>query len=181
MSGKRFAHPLLVKKEPKFSLASSLKTAQPCRMQTIRQAEPTDAPACTAIARAAYAPYVPLIGREPPPMLQEFPQDIAAGRCWVIGDPAEAYVVAYRRGNAWLLENVAVTPEAQGKGHGKRLIAHIEEMARADGAEAVELYTNAKMEANLAMYPALGFVKTEERTEKGMNRVYFRKEIRTGV
>ena len=146
-------------------------------MWDIRQAEPRDAAACAAIARAAYAPYVPLMGREPPPMLQDFPQDIAAGRCWVAGDPVLAYVVAYARGEAWLLENVAVAPEGQGKGLGRALIAHVEALAAKDGAEAVELYTNAKMEANLAMYPALGFIKTEERTEHGLNRVYFRKSL----
>lgn len=146
-------------------------------MPPIRPARPEDAAACTAIARAAYAPYVPLIGREPPPMLQDFPTDIAAGKVWVAGDPIAACVVAGPRGTAWLLENVAVSPDAQGQGLGRALIAHVEAIARAAGAEAVELYTNALMTANLSLYPALGYVEAGKRTELGLNRVYFRKPL----
>ena len=38
----------------------------------IRQAMPEDAARIRAIARAAYAKYVPRIGREPPPMVADF-------------------------------------------------------------------------------------------------------------
>lgn len=146
-------------------------------MSDIRLATDADAAPCAAIARAAYAPYVALIGREPPPMKQDFPADIAAGRCWVAGTPPLAYVVAAPRGDTWLLENVAVAPEAQGRGLGRALIAHVEQLARDAGATAVDLYTNAKMSANRALYPALGYVETEQRTEAGLDRVFFRKRL----
>jgi len=139
----------------------------------IREATPDDVTRLEAIARAAYAPYVPLIGREPPPMLQDFPADIAQGHVWVSGDPIVGYVVAQPNESDWLLENVAVDPEAQGTGLGRALIAHIEAMARAAGAEAIELYTHASMTANRRLYPLLGYVETEH----GLDRVYFRKSL----
>ena len=143
----------------------------------IRAGTPEDLPRLREIARAAYAEYVPLIGAEPPPMLQEFERDLAEGALWVIGDPAEGYVVARPQGADWLLENVAVAPEAQGKGIGKRLIVFAEaEGARRSFAKVV-LYTNVHMVANLTMYPAMGYQEIARRTEKGVNRVYFEKSL----
>lgn len=149
-------------------------------MIEIRLAVPADADVLGALARAAYAPYVPLIGREPPPMLQDFAADITAERCWVAGRPPLGYVVAMPGPEAWLLENVAVSPEAQGTGTGRALIAHVEAMARAAGVDAVELYTHAKMTANRALYPRLGYIETDRRTENGLDRVFFRKALRAG-
>ncbi len=146
-------------------------------MSEIRLARPEDVPRLSAIARGAYAPYVPLIGREPPPMLQEFASDIAAGKCWVAGDPVLGYVVAYPREADWMLENVAVAPEAQGTGLGRVLVAHAEALARAAGAPAMVLYTNAKMTKNRAFYPALGYRETGRATQHGMDRVFFEKAL----
>lgn len=146
-------------------------------MLKIRAATADDTADLQRIARAAYALYVPLIGREPPPMLQDFPADIAARRVWVIGAPPEGFIVAGPRGNHWLLENVAIDPAAQGKGLGRALIAHVEAMARSTGSTSVELYTHAKMTANRALYPSLGYVEVDQRTEDGLDRVFFRKTL----
>ena len=129
------------------------------------------------IARAAYAPYVPLIGFEPPPLLQDFAEDVSVAAVWVAGDPVLGYVVARPKGDDWLLENVAVAPEAQGTGTGKALIAFAEAEGARQGFERVVLYTNAKMTANLGMYPALGYTKTDQRTEHGLDRVFFQKTL----
>lgn len=146
-------------------------------MYEVRPARISDASRLAQIARAAYAPYVPLIGREPPPMLQDFPADIAAGRCWVAGDPPVGYVVAYPREHDWMLENVAVAPEAQGSGLGRILVRYAEVMAKAAGARAVVLYTNTKMARNREIYPSLGYAETGVFKESGLERVYFRKEL----
>ena len=45
----------------------------------IRQAMPEDTARIGAIARAAYAKYVPRIGREPAPMVADFAAEVAAG------------------------------------------------------------------------------------------------------
>ena len=143
----------------------------------IRAGTPGDVDRLREIARAAYAPYVPLIGSEPPPLLQDFAEDVADGAVWVIGDPVSGYVVARPQGRDWLLENVAVAPDAQGTGAGRALIAFAEAEGARQGFERVVLYTNAKMEANLGLYPALGYTKTDQRTEHGLDRVFFEKAL----
>ncbi len=143
----------------------------------IRPAGPDDLDAVRRIARAAYAPYVPRIGREPAPMVADFATSIAAGELWVAGAPVAGFVVAYPRGDHWHLENVAVEPSAQGTGLGGALIAHVEAMARAARARAVELYTNARMTGNLSLYPRLGYTETGRAMEDGFDRVFYRKEL----
>ncbi|MGR3715165.1 MAG: GNAT family N-acetyltransferase [Thermohalobaculum sp.] len=143
----------------------------------IRPAGPDDLDAVRRIARAAYAPYVPRIGREPAPMVADFATSIAAGELWVAGAPVAGFVVAYPRGDHWHLENVAVEPSAQGTGLGGALIAHVEAMARAARARAVELYTNAQMTGNRSLYPRLGYAETGRAVEDGFDRVFYRKEL----
>ena len=145
----------------------------------IEPATPEDATALAAIARAAYAQYAPLIGREPPPMLQDFPADIADGAVWTARDRERpvGYVVARPKGEDWLLENVAVSPAARGGGLGRRLIAWAEAEGAARGFARVVLYTNAKMTSNLALYPRLGYVETGQRRQDGLNRVFFAKPL----
>lgn len=146
-------------------------------MAAVRLAEAADVAAVRAIARAAYAPYVARIGREPAPMVADFAAAQAARQLWVTGSPVAGFVVAYPRGSAWHLENVAVDPAAQGHGHGLALIAHVEALARAAGAAAVELYTNARMTENQTLYPKLGYAETGRGVEDGFDRVFYRKPL----
>ena len=150
----------------------------------IRPAQAEDIAAITACAEAAYAKYVARIGRKPAPMVADFASQIAAAQVHVAiaqDDAGEeeflGYVVCYPKDGQLHLENVAVRPEAQGRGAGRALIDFVEDRARAEGLPAVELYTNAKMTENLALYPALGFRETERRTEDGFDRVFFIKEL----
>ena len=77
----------------------------------------------------------------------------------------------------WLLENVAVAPEAQGRGLGGALIRFAEEEGARRGFAKVILYTNVNMVANLSMYPALGYLEVDRRTERGLSRVYYEKPL----
>jgi len=138
----------------------------------IRQAVPSDEPAIRAIARASYTRYVAAMGREPAPMVADFGAQIAAGQVWVTEG---GFIVFFERDDAMFLENVAVHPDAAGQGIGKALIGHCEAVARKAGLPAVTLYTNAKMTANLSLYPHLGYAQVDRRMEDGFDRVYFRK------
>jgi ribosomal protein S18 acetylase RimI-like enzyme len=144
---------------------------------SIRTAAPEDLDAIRRIARAAYALYVPRIGREPAPMVADFAAAIAAGQVWVAGAPVAGFVVGYPRGDHWHLENVAVDPAEQGTGLGRALVMHAEAVARAAGGRAVELYTNAKMTENQALYPRLGYHETGRGAEDGFDRVFYRKTL----
>ena len=150
----------------------------------IRPAEAQDLAAITACAEAAYAKYVARIGKKPAPMVADFASQIAVGQVHVAVAQDKAveveilgYVVCYPKDGLLHLENVAVRPEAQGRGAGRALIDFVEDKARLEELPAIELYTNAKMTENLALYPALGYRETERRTEDGFDRVFFVKEL----
>ena len=145
----------------------------------IRRAERDDTTAIRDVVVAAYAPYVPRIGREPAPMTADYETLVAAGDVWIGERDGRVVGVLVIRasGDALELENVAVDPAEQGLGHGRTLVSFAESHARERGLAAVELYTNEAMVENIDIYPRLGFVETGRRVEDGFRRVYFRKTL----
>lgn len=146
---------------------------------TLRPATLADEPAIRACAEAAYARYIPAIGRRPAPMDADFARQIVAGQTYVAqaSGQIQGYLTCYPDGPGLHLESVAVLPSAAGQGIGKALIAHCEGLALAADLPTVHLYTNAKMAENLTLYPHLGYRQTDRRTENGFDRVYFSKLI----
>ena len=146
----------------------------------IRLANIGDIPAITCCAEQAYEKYVGRIGKKPMPMVQDFGKAVAEGIVWVIeADNAFAgYLIAYEKTPGSLhVENVAVPPEHQGKGLGKRLLAFAEDLARMRGLPQIDLYTNEKMTENLSVYPHLGFIEVDRREEHGFARIYYEKRL----
>ena len=143
----------------------------------IRFASLEDLAAVEAIVESAYARYVPIIGRKPGPMLDDYRALIDKGHVYVLSDGGgiSAILVLIPEEHAMLLDNVAVSPHAQGRGHGRALIAFAERMARERGLRAIRLYTNEAMTENVALYGRLGFVETHRREEQGFRRVYMAK------
>ena len=143
----------------------------------IRPASPPDEQSIRACARAAYQRYVAAIGIEPAPMVADFKAQIAQGLVHVATDHAEllGYIVFYLKGDQMFLENIAVRPDAAGRGIGKQLLGFCEDQARQAGARSVQLYTNEKMIENLTIYPHLGYREIDRRCENGFHRVYFEK------
>jgi GNAT superfamily N-acetyltransferase len=143
---------------------------------TIRQATAADLDRIRAIARAAYAKYVPRIGREPMPLLADYAAHIARGETIVIGtaERVSGFMIAWPDADAYLVDNVAIDPVAQGQGLGRRLFDDAVAKARGLGLSALRLYTNAAMTENLAMYRHFGFVETHRAMENGFDRVYMR-------
>lgn len=145
----------------------------------IRPATPADLPAVALIARAAYAPYVARIGREPAPMVADFAAHQKREELFVLtcGGEVAGYIVHYPSADHIHVENVAVAPGLHGEGLGSRLLDHAQASARRQGLAAMELYTNIRMTENLSYYPRLGFIETGRRTADGFERVYFRKPL----
>ena len=148
-------------------------------MTRIRAATVGDVPAIDRLTRDAYSRYVPVIGREPAPVLADHAALVAAGEVHVAEvDGAVAGALVIRpAGGALLLESVAVAPGLQGRGIGRALIEFAEAQAAELGLGAVELYTNAAMTDNVALYPRLGYEEVGRRTEDGYDRVFFRKRL----
>jgi ribosomal protein S18 acetylase RimI-like enzyme len=147
---------------------------------TIRRARIGEGGWAQALVRRAYALYVPRMGQEPAPMLADYRALIEAGEVQVLeeaGAPV-ALIVLRPDEDALFVENIAVDPLVQRKGHGRALLAFAEREARRLGLTAIRLYTNAAMTENLAYYPRLGFRETDHREEDGYSRVYFEKRVK---
>jgi ribosomal protein S18 acetylase RimI-like enzyme len=145
----------------------------------LRAAVPSDEARLREIARAAYAKYVPRIGREPMPMGADFAPEIAAGHAFVVESEGEVagYMVAWAEPDAYFIDNIAVDPTRQGTGLGRELINRAVEAARRHGLGAIRLYTNAAMHENLALYARIGFIETRRATEDGFDRVFMRWDL----
>ena len=145
----------------------------------MRPATAGDVAAIIACAEAAYALYVPRIGKKPAPMVADFAAHVAAGEVHVIeaGGQVAGYIVMMVRPEEVFVDNVAVDPKHQGLGLGGRLMALAEATARKSGLSRLRLYTNVAMTENMDFYGYLGFTETERRREDGFDRIYMAKPL----
>jgi ribosomal protein S18 acetylase RimI-like enzyme len=145
----------------------------------IRLARAADVATVAAIVKDAYSMYLARNGKIPGPMRDDYAALVDAKRVHVLEDAGEivGLVVLIPEQRAMLLDNVAVSPRAQGRGFGVKLIAFAEESARAAGFAVIRLYTQDIMTENLTLYSRLGFVETRRGEEMGLNRVYMSKTI----
>ena len=148
---------------------------------TLRLALPEEEAAVRALVRAAYAHYVPRIGREPMPMGEDYRARIAAGQAWVLLRDSDSVLIGVLvlvdEEDALVIDNVAISGEEQGKGHGRALIAFAEQEAVRRGYRTLRLFTNVKMTENIALYERLGFVETHCAGEHGFQRVFMEKRL----
>lgn len=140
-------------------------------MLTLRTAVLADAAAIRALTRAAYAKWVPVIGREPKPMGADYEAAVRAHRfdLLYVGDELAALIETIDEADQLLIENVAVSPGHQGRGLGRRLLALAEGLASARGHARIRLYTNQRFEANIALYQRVGYrIDREEAVSAGV-------------
>ncbi len=88
-----------------------------------------------------------------------------------------AIIVLLPRPDHLLLDNIAVRPDRQGQGLGRRLIAFAESEARRLGYAELRLYTHETMTENIALYTRLGFRETGRALEAGYDRVFMTKPL----
>ena len=149
----------------------------------IRRAEPADRAAVEIIVAAAYAKYVERIGKPPGPMLDDYAALIAAGAVSVWTEPngtISALIVLLPKPDHLLLDNIAVHPDRQGQGLGRRLIAFAEAEAQRLARAELRLYTHATMTENIALYRRLGFTETGRGQQAGYDRAFMTKRIDSG-
>jgi predicted N-acetyltransferase YhbS len=150
----------------------------------IRLARPEDADAVTAVARAAFAPYVGRLGDlEPWPMHVDYAEKIGLGHTWVAEDDGDVVglLVLEPHDDHLLLDIVGIAPDRQGTGLGSRLLDLAEEQARALGLPEVRLYTNVVMTENLAYYPRRGYLETHREQVGPYHRVFFTKTLAPAI
>ncbi|MEM7211091.1 MAG: GNAT family N-acetyltransferase [Pseudomonadota bacterium] len=145
----------------------------------IRRATGDDADAIQRIVACAYGPLAERMDKPPMPMLDDYPARIAEGVVDVLteGDNLLGMIILVDQPDALMLENVAVAPEAQSRGVGRRLIDHAEAEARRRGHPRIRLYTHATMVENQRMYAHLGYIETTRGEDEGYDRVQFEKVL----
>jgi ribosomal protein S18 acetylase RimI-like enzyme len=124
---------------------------------------------------------VPLIGREPKPMMADYDAAIRHHRIdllYLEGELA-ALIETIPEPDHLLIENIAVSPAYQGRGLGRRLVAHAEELAASHGHAEIRLYTNKMFTQNVSLYEMLGYrIEREEAFAGGGVIVHMSKRVR---
>jgi GNAT superfamily N-acetyltransferase len=141
-------------------------------MQTVPELPPSirlseagaaDAPRLSALSRAAYAKWLPLLGRPPIPYTADYEALLADHETWIAveADGRDVAALVLRAAaDHLLIWSVAVLPAQQGKGLGRALMAFAEGRALARRLPEIRLYTNLLMEANRRLYARLGYAET---------------------
>ncbi len=142
-------------------------------------ASAADAASVHAVVDAAYGSYISRMGKPPGPMLDDSAKRIADGQVWVLAGASEivGILVLEETPDGFLLDNIAVAPGQQGKGHGHALLEFAEAEAMRRGWNDIHLYTHALMTENIVLYRRIGYVETSRVTEKGFDRVYMVKQL----
>lgn len=144
---------------------------------TIRRAGPADADLVRDLTRAAYAKYVPLIGREPLPMAADYQRAVREhliDLLYVDGKLA-GLIEMIDEGEQLLVENVAIVNALQGQGLGLRLLAQADRTAALLGRARLRLYTNRLFGSNVDYYLRRGYAIDREETIKGGTVVHMSK------
>jgi ribosomal protein S18 acetylase RimI-like enzyme len=102
---------------------------------------------------------VPIIGREPRPMTADYEQAVVEHLIDIFEDgSAPAALIEMKAAcDHLLIVNIAVHPDRHGQGIGTRLLRHAETVASELGLGEMRLYTNARMEPNIALYESRGY------------------------
>jgi len=131
----------------------------------MRLARPEDLAAIVALTEAAYAPYKAILDAPPIPVTEDYAPRIARGEVWLLesGGELAGVLTLERHADHAMIFSVAVSPAFQGKGFGIALLRHADEQTRQWGLPEIRLYTNAKMERNIALYLAYGYRETGRR------------------
>jgi len=144
---------------------------------SLRRATAADLPAIKAIIDAAYARYLTLMDKQPAPVFRDYGPSVQEGTTWVAGSPVMAVITLYPRESHLLVENVAVHPDAQGRGLGRALMEFAEREATRRGFARMALVTHEAMTENQAIYARLGYTEVDRRAEDGYRRIYMEKPL----
>ena len=132
----------------------------------MRRADAEDRAIVQRISADAYIPaYMAVLGTIPKPAIEDYGPYIRKGEVWILeveGEPT-GIAVLQENDDHLLIYSIAVKPGAQRRGYGTELLRFAERRAREIGLQELRLYTNERMESNLALYRRCGFVETGKR------------------
>ena len=142
-------------------------------------AGPRDHAAVVDCVNATFAGFTLQIGKPPAPMLADYAALIERRRVHLTADGGvvDAILVLEAETDHLFVDVLAVRPEQQRRGLGRRLMAFAADEARRRGLGEIRLYTHEVMTGALGLYRALGYEETGRRVEDGYARVYLRKVL----
>jgi len=146
----------------------------------IRAATAADVPAIVDIVDRAYRHYIARIGKPPGPMLDDYAARVSEDAVWVLqeGSAIAGILVLLSTPEYLLLDNIAIAPDRQGRGLGRRLLTFTESEALRRGYREIRLYTHQTMIENQRPYALIGYEETGRGSEAGYDRVFMRKPLR---
>lgn len=127
----------------------------------------------------SYAPYIPIMGRIPPTIFEDFGCHILNGNLWILEQdslPAGMVVLTPQQDHL-LLQCMCVTPANQGCGLGRLILRFSEQQARTMGLSCIRLYTNSLMERNQRIYRKQGYRETHRTAYDWGWRVHMEKRL----
>ena len=145
----------------------------------IRRATLDDVAAIVTLTDAAYSKYIPRIGGKPQPMTTDYQQFVQEHPVWVLEvEQHLAGVLALQHtADALLIYSIAINPADQKRGFGRLLLAWAEHEAQQAGYRSIRLYTNMRMEENIALYTKLGYQETKREPLRDSMRVHMNKQL----
>jgi len=145
----------------------------------LRQAQPQDAGSIRFLTREAYAKWVPVIGREPRPMTADYEEAVRKHRfdLLFVDGVLTALIETVDEPDQLLIENVAVSPGFQGRGLGRMLLVHAEQLAVSLGHGRIRLYTNKRFTENVRLYRRVGYRIDREEEIGDAIAVHMSKEV----
>lgn len=151
---------------------------------TIRPASNADYDAVVACVKAAFTPWVEIMGMKPIALTADYQDFINRKVVYVIdGDGVGELVgllIIYPVGDALYVDTIGVNPAYQKHGIGRQLLAFAEQKAREIELRKLTLVTNAKQLSNQDYYRKHGYVETHrESLEPGRVGVWMAKTLAT--
>lgn len=129
---------------------------------SLRLAATDDLDAIVRLTEQAYRPYTELYDAPPIPVTEDYVPRIAGGEVWLLESAGKVagLIVLEDEADHLMIFSIAVAPECQGRGLGRELLRFADAQAIKAGYDEVRLYTNARMERNIALYEAFGYRET---------------------
>lgn len=146
---------------------------------TLRPAQRKDAGAVARLVMRAYQPYVARMGMPPAPMRSDYKtvidkrQVLLVQRGWTL----MGVMVVEPARESLLIHNVAVDPDFQGRGTGRRLLEMAGELARRGHHRQIHGYVNEAMVESKVFYEKYGYREFDRREENGYRRIYLRRAM----
>ena len=146
----------------------------------IRRGTTEDVDLIRDFTRAAYAKWIPLIGREPLPMAADYETVIHQHRfdLFYKGDTLAALIETITRDGHLHIQNLCVSPKFQRLGLGSQLLNYAQDMAVDAKLPMLRLDTNKNFSGNVDLYLRHGFSIDWEKPVDGGVHVHMVKRIK---